>query len=253
MIRFEKNTAKRLDQRLVDEGHYPSRARALDAIKRGAVRVGGQIVAKASMSTDPAAPITIEDDAQHYVSRAALKLKSALGQFNLDVAGTRALDIGASTGGFTQVLLESGAAHVHAIDVGHDQLHESLRHDARVTCIEGLNARDLTLADLGATAPDFIVSDVSFISLKIALGPALELAAPGAVGVFLIKPQFEVGKGNVGKGGIVAPAAAEACRDDLAAWLAGQPNWTCLGTAPSPITGGDGNLEFLMSGRKADG
>ncbi len=185
------------------------------------------------------------------MSRAALKLKTALDHFDLSAQGRRALDIGASTGGFTQVLLEQGARHVHAVDVGHGQLAERIAADPRVINIEGLNARDLTADHLGGDAPDFVVSDVSFISLKLALPPALGLAAPNAAAILLVKPQFEVGRAHVGKGGIVAPDIAARCADDLAEWLGAQPGWTALGLAPSPIAGSDGNTEYLLAGRKA--
>ena len=185
------------------------------------------------------------------VSRAALKLKAALSQFGLSPDGRVALDVGASTGGFTQVLLENGAAHVFAVDVGHGQMDAGLSADPRVTNIEGRNARDLTLEDLGGRAPQFVVSDVSFISLTLALPPALSLAAPGAEAVLLVKPQFEVGRAKIGKGGLVVPEDAQACADDLAGWLSARPGWTALGLAASPIAGGDGNTEYLLAGRKS--
>ena len=160
-----------------------------------------------------------------------------------------ALDIGASTGGFTQVLLEAGVARVTAIDVGHGQMEAKLAADPRVRLIEGLNARDLTADHLPA-APEIIVCDVSFISLRLALPRALALALPGAHLVALIKPQFEVGPEAVGKGGIVRDATAQdgAVRD-VARFLA-ESGWTVLGTIASPIAGGDGNREFLIAARK---
>ena len=130
-------------------------------------------------------------------------------------------------------------------------MNAGLAADPRVTNIEGLNARDLDFAHLDGEHPHFIVSDVSFISLKLALPPALSLAAPGAEAVLLVKPQFEVGRDKVGKGGLVAPEAAQACARDLEGWLAAQPGWTVLGLCPSPIAGGDGNTEYLLAGRKA--
>lgn len=241
----------RLDQLLVDTGAFASRSRARDAILRGAVRVAGTPASKPGQLVPPGAAIDLDDPAQPYVSRAALKLKAALTHFDLAPKGRVALDVGASTGGFTQVLLEEGAAHVFAVDVGHGQMDSGLAADSRVTNIEGLNARDLDLVHLHGEHPQFVVSDVSFISLKLALPPALSLAAPGAEAVLLVKPQFEVGRENVGKGGLVAPEAARACADDLSGWLAAQPGWTVLGVHPSPISGGDGNTEYLLAGRKA--
>lgn len=191
----------RLDELLVRRGLYASRSRARDAIGRRAVSVDGVVVAKPGQAVPAASDIAVDDPAARYVSRAALKLIAGLDHFRLDPAGAHALDIGASTGGFTQVLLERGAAHVVALDVGHGQLDKSLHEDPRVTVIEGLNARDLSLDDLDGKAPDFLVSDVSFISLTLALPPALALAAQGAKGVFLVKPQFEAGRDAIGKGG----------------------------------------------------
>ena len=242
----------RLDQLVVARGLADSRARARDAIQRGHVTVDGHVVSKPGALVEATATLSSSDPAASYVSRAALKLAGGLDQFGYDPQGLVALDLGASTGGFTQVLLERGARRVHAIDVGHGQLHPTLASDPRVHAVEGLNARDLTLGDLGET-PEAVVSDLSFISLTLALGPALALAAPGAFGLFLVKPQFEVGRAHVGKGGIVrdrqrATEAAEA----VATWLAGHDGWRVDGLAPSPITGGDGNAEFLLGARKAD-
>jgi 23S rRNA (cytidine1920-2'-O)/16S rRNA (cytidine1409-2'-O)-methyltransferase len=242
---------QRLDQLLVDTGHFPSRARARDAILRGTVRVDGSLCTKPSQKTAESAAIAIEDPASGYVSRAALKLIEGLERFALDPEGRTCLDIGASTGGFTQVLLERGARKVHAIDVGHGQLHDSLRADPRVSLREGLNARDLTLADLDGEQPDLVVSDVSFISLTLALPPALDLAAPGAEGLFLVKPQFEAGRDRIGKGGLVDPDVAERVADELRAWLGTVPDWQAAGMVPSPVRGGDGNAEWLLYGKKA--
>ncbi|WP_417670706.1 TlyA family RNA methyltransferase [Roseibium sp.] len=242
---------QRLDQHLVDLNHFPSRARARDAILRGTVRVNDSPCLKPAQKVAADAKIDVADPASSYVSRAALKLIAGLDAYHIDVSGKTCLDIGASTGGFTQVLLERGAAKVHAIDVGHDQLHESLSNDRRVCRRDGLNARDLTLEDLGGDHPQVLVSDVSFISLKLALPPALALAAPGAVGVFLIKPQFEAGRENIGKGGLVDPQIAEQTATTLKDWLDSVPGWTAGELIPSPVKGGDGNAEWLLLGRKA--
>ncbi|WP_321342493.1 TlyA family RNA methyltransferase [Breoghania sp.] len=239
----------RLDQMLVDRGLAESRARARDAILRGHVHVAGRPATKPGQTVAPDADITIDDPAAGYVSRAALKLIAGLDAFAFDVTGCQCLDIGASTGGFTQVLLERGAAHVDAIDVGHDQLHASLQNDPRVNSLEGLNARALTREDLSA-APDILVSDVSFISLKLALPPALDLAEPAARGLFLVKPQFEAGKNRIGKGGLVDPEVAEEVAVEIRDWLAAQPGWRVLGMVPSPIKGGDGNGEYLLGAVK---
>ena len=186
-----------------------------------------------------------------YVSRAALKLVAGLDHFHLDPGGALALDLGASTGGFTQVLLERGASRVIAIDVGHGQMHPSIRADPRVTCLEGLNARTLSKEHLEGRQPDFLVSDVSFISLRLALPPALGLCSSGASCILLVKPQFEAGRDAIGKGGLLKkPEDAPRIAEDLRQWLDVQPGWRAIGVTPSPILGGDGNAEFLLAGRK---
>lgn len=245
------STRQRLDEALVSRGLFASRSRARDAVERGTVRVDGALVRKPGQSIGQGAVLDVDDPARGYVSRAALKLIAGLDHFGFDPAGCRALDVGASTGGFTQVLLERGAAHVTAIDVGHGQLAASLAVDPRVTSIEGLNARDLTVAELGGTVPDFIVSDVSFISLKLALPPALGLAVPGARAVLLVKPQFEAGREAIGKGGLLKnPGDAEKVAGELATWLDAVTGWRAIDLVPSPIEGGDGNREFLLGGVK---
>ena len=238
----------RLDDALVQRGLYPSRARARDAILRGTVSVDGVVAAKPAQNITADAEIIINDDARSYVSRAALKLKAALDRFALDPKGRGCLDLGASTGGFTQVLLEQGARHVTAVDVGHGQMAEALRADPRVTVIEGLNARDIARDH----APDveFITADVSFISLKLALPAALALARKGAPLVALIKPQFEAGREAVGKTGVIAdPVVHDAVCRDIAQWL-DEHGWRIIGLMPAPIEGGDGNREFLIGAVK---
>ncbi|MEI2386549.1 TlyA family RNA methyltransferase [Breoghania sp. JC706] len=243
-------TAKlRLDQALVERGLAESRARARDAILRGHVRIDGKAATKPGQTVAADARISIDDPAAGFVSRAALKLLAGLDVFAIDVAGCLCLDIGASTGGFTQVLLERGAARVDAIDVGHGQLHASLAYDPRVHSLEGVNARALTDEHLSG-APEVIVSDVSFISLKLALPPALGLAAPGARGLFLVKPQFEAGKERIGKGGLVDPGVAQDVAEEIRRWLDEAPGWHVLGMVPSPIKGGDGNGEYLLGAMK---
>lgn len=242
----------RLDQVLVRRGLYDSRSRARDAIARGAVLVDGRAITKPGTPVSANAAISLSDPAREYVSRAALKLKAGLAAFGFDPAGRTALDIGASTGGFTQVLLEAGAAHVIAVDVGHGQLHPSLGGDERVTSLEGLNARDLIARDLDGREIGALVSDVSFISLRLALPPALGLASPGAFAVLLVKPQFEAGRAAIGKGGLLKdPALGPVIAQELAEWLGTQPGWRASGPIPSPIEGGDGNQEFLIGAVKS--
>lgn len=238
----------RLDQLLVSRGLASSRARARDLIKRGAVMAAGKTASKAGQMVDRQAPVAVAGEFP-YVSRGALKLKAALAAFGFDPAGRVALDTGASTGGFTQVLLEGGARRVYAVDVGHGQLHASLRENARVINLEGTDARKL---DRGK-APEAVAAitiDVSFISLLKVMPPVLELAAPGAWLVALIKPQFEAGREAVGKGGIVRDEQTrQAAVERVRAFLAAQPGWRVIGVMPSPLTGQDGNQEFLLGGR----
>lgn len=242
---------QRLDQLLVARSLFASRSRARDAVQRGTVKVDGKVVTKPSLTFAEDVAIEIDDPAQDYVSRAALKLVAALDHFGLDPSGRQCLDVGASTGGFTEVLLHRGAAHVTSIDVGHGQIHPRIAGDERVTSIEGLNARHLTAEDIGSPI-DFIVSDVSFISLKLALAPALELAEPGSFCVLLVKPQFEAGREAIAKSGLLKdPSSAPAVAAELERWLSEDIGWKSLGLIPSPIAGGDGNHEFLLAGQKA--
>jgi 23S rRNA (cytidine1920-2'-O)/16S rRNA (cytidine1409-2'-O)-methyltransferase len=241
----------RLDELLVQLGFYATRSRARDAVARGTVRLADRLAHKPGQLVAANAKVAVDDPAQTYVSRAALKLIAGLDHFQLSPAGLTALDIGASTGGFTQVLLERGAKHVIAIDVGHDQLDSSLRNDSRISNIEGVNARDLNMTHLEDRKVGVVVSDVSFISLKLALPPALNLAELGAICMLLVKPQFEAGRENVGKGGMLKHGVdADVIAEDLAMWLGSQPGWQSLGYFSSPIEGGDGNREFLLAGIK---
>jgi 23S rRNA (cytidine1920-2'-O)/16S rRNA (cytidine1409-2'-O)-methyltransferase len=242
---------QRLDQLVLSRGLVASRSRARDAIQRGTVKVDGKVVTKASLTFPIDVELSIDDPAQDYVSRAALKLVAALDHFKLDPADHDCLDVGASAGGFTEVLLQRGATHVTSIDVGHGQIHPRVAGDERVTSIEGLNARYLTADDIDNRAIDFIVSDVSFISLKLALVPALELAEQGALCVLLVKPQFEAGREAVSKAGLLKlPETAPDVAAELERWLVEDMGWETLGLIPSPIAGGDGNHEFLLAGRK---
>ncbi|MFP3542577.1 TlyA family RNA methyltransferase [Rhizobium sp. SIMBA_035] len=246
----DQNNTQRLDQLLVSLGLFASRSRARDAVNRGTVKVGGKVVTKAGALFGEDAAIEIDDPAQDYVSRAALKLTAALDHFSLDPAGHHCLDIGASTGGFTEVLLERGATHVTAIDVGHGQMHPRIAADPRVANIEGFNARNLTADDVGHDVT-FIVSDVSFISLRLALAPSLEIAESGATAVLLVKPQFEAGREAIGKGGMLKdPASAPDVAASLERWFVEEMGWKSLGLIASPIAGGDGNQEYLLAGTK---
>ena len=236
----------RLDQYLVSFGLAPTRARAADAIARGTVRVDGATARKAGQKVAAGAVVTLDDPAAGYVSRSALKLVAALDLAGIDPTGRACLDIGASTGGFTQVLLERGARHVTALDVGTDQLHPSLVADPRVTEVKA-NARDLSAAML-LEPPSLTVCDVSFISLTLAMPPALRLTRGACL--LLVKPQFEVGRDGVGKGGVVAPDLAEATAERLREWLDDEPDWRSTHLIPSPIHGADGNREWLLAGER---
>jgi len=239
----------RLDQYLVDLGLVESRARARALIEAGAVTVDGAAARKVSQRVPDGAQVAITADPNPWVSRAALKLVHALDEFRLTPRGV-ALDVGASTGGFTEVLLARGAEWVFALDVGHGQLHPRIAADPRVVALEGVNARAIPA---GLVPPvDWIVTDVSFISLEKALPGPLTLARPGAVLVALIKPQFEAGRAHVGRGGIVRdPGVHEAVRARIHSWLTGV-GWQVTGAAASPIEGGDGNREFLIAALKPE-
>lgn len=240
----------RLDLALVERGLVATRARAQAAIKAGQVRLRGQVASKPSDMVAADEEVEFDAPERAYVSRGALKLLHALDQFSFDPSGRICLDLGASTGGFTQVLLERGAAQVVAVDVGHGQLAKEIAEDPRVRSVEGLNARDLT-RELVPEHVSFITADLSFIGLRKALPQALALAEPDALLVALIKPQFEAGPENVGKGGIVRdPALHERICGDISRWLAEEMGWQVLGVTPSPIEGGDGNREFLIAARK---
>jgi 23S rRNA (cytidine1920-2'-O)/16S rRNA (cytidine1409-2'-O)-methyltransferase len=240
----------RADKYLVEHGRFSTRAKAQAAIAAGKVRVNGQVLTKASQNIPDGA--AVEAEAAHpYVSRAALKLVAGLDAFEIDPAGRTCLDVGSSTGGFTQVLLERGAERVVAVDVGRDQLDASLRADPRVLSLEGQDARTLTLDLIGGQAPSLVVCDASFISLEKLLAQPLALAAPGADLIALFKPQFEVGRAHVGKGGIVKDADAVARAEENARAFLARAGFEVSGVIESPISGGDGNRERLIGARKA--
>lgn len=234
----------RLDDELVRRGLYQSRSRARDAVVRGTITVDGVVAAKPAQNVSPQNEIATHDPALDYVSRAALKLEAGLKLFRISPQGLHCLDIGASTGGFTQVLLHQGAVHVTAIDVGHGQMDGRIAGDPRVTQVEGLNARDLRPAHL-AHPVQFIVCDVSFISLTLALPSVLGLAQAGAKLIALVKPQFEVGR-NGDPNDLVQQ---ELATQRIVSFLASQ-SWSVLGLERSPVSGGDGNTEFLIGAAK---
>lgn len=242
---------RRADLLLVERGLFESRAKAQAAIAAGRVAADGVAVRRASDAIPQDAAIEAEP-AHPYVSRGGSKLAFALDHFLIDAAGARALDVGASTGGFTDALLRRGVDHVTAVDVGRGQLHPKIAADARVKSLEGTDIRTLTAADLPAP-PNLVVIDVSFAPLRAVLPAALALAAPGMRLVALVKPQFEVGRARIGKGGIVKDTAArlEAVADARA--LVATLGLAVLGVAPSPIAGGDGNVEYLLAARRDGG
>lgn len=239
----------RLDQLLVERGLAETRTRAQAIILAGRVYRGEARLDKAGTELPPDAEVTVRA-AEEWVSRGAYKLIAGLDAFAIDPADLACLDVGASTGGFTEVLLRRGAARVYAVDVGYGQLDARLRADPRVTVLERVNARGLTAAQVPGPV-GLVVCDASFISLKTVLPAPLALTGPGAALVALIKPQFEVGKGRVGKGGVVRDPDlhSEVC-GDVKAWLGALPGWEVLGVVESPITGPAGNKEFLIGGRR---
>jgi 23S rRNA (cytidine1920-2'-O)/16S rRNA (cytidine1409-2'-O)-methyltransferase len=241
-------TRLRLDRALVLRGVAPTRARAQLLVAAGAVTVDGEVARRPAQPVGDDQAIAVSADPLPWVSRGALKLLHALDAFGLSPEGAVALDLGASTGGFTEVLLARGAREVWAVDVGRDQLAPALRADPRVRVREGVNVRDLVLGPV--PPPAFVTADLSFISLVKALPPALDLAAPDAVLVALVKPQFEVGPDRVGKGGIVRDAEAIAAARAAVRSAVEAAGWQTVGETESPIRGGDGNREFLLAACK---
>ncbi|WP_420469683.1 TlyA family RNA methyltransferase [Brevundimonas sp. FT23042] len=240
----------RIDQLLVARGLFDSRSRAQAAIEAGLVKADGRVVSKPSEKVSEDAVLEAAE-AHRFVGRAALKLDHALTLWPVAVEGRVVLDVGASTGGFTEVCLERGAAHVWSVDVGQGQLHPRLAADPRVTNLEKTDARDLT-PDRIPDAPGLIVCDASFIALSKVLPVALALAAPDADLVTLVKPQFEMEtRSDVGRGGVVKDEdARQAALARVSDWIASR-GWTVQGAAESPITGGDGNVEYLLWAKRA--
>jgi len=236
---------KRIDLLLVEQGRFPSREQAQRAVMAGQVFYDGCLIDKPGAAVAPGGEIQIRGNPCPYVSRGGIKLESALSEFGIDVAGRVALDSGASTGGFTQCLLQRGASRVYAVDVGYGQLAWNLRCDERVKVIERTNLRYLTPAELGERV-EFVTLDLSFISLAKVLGAVRELLRPGGEVLALVKPQFEAGREQVGKGGIVKDPAVQGSVLEQVSAAACQLGFQIRGVTCSPIQGADGNIEFFM-------
>lgn len=240
----------RVDRLLLDRGLAESRSRAQALIAAGKVESAGRVIAKPGEQLPEDAPLAITGRDHPWVSRGGLKLAHGLEHFGIDPRGAVCLDTGASTGGFTDVLLQQGARRVYAVDVGHDQLAPKLRGDPRVISLEGVNARYLDATQIGEPL-DLLVCDASFISLTLLLPAGLDLVAPGGRLLVLVKPQFELERGALGKGGVVRdPALHRRACSRVEDWLAARGDWEILGLTDSPITGPNGNREFLLAARK---
>ncbi len=238
---------RRADQLLVERGLAESRAKAQALILAGLVFCGEARIDKPGTALRMDAALEVRGQDHPWVSRGGVKLDHALAHFAIDPKGLVCLDVGASTGGFTDVLLTRGAAKVYAVDVGHGQLAWKLRQDARVVVLERSNARHLTRAEVPEPV-QLIACDASFIGLETVLPAAMALTKPSATAVALIKPQFEVGPARVGKGGVVRdPALHQEVCDRIHAWFERQPGWSVLGLTESPILGPEGNREFLIA------
>ncbi len=239
---------ERIDLLLVERGLAESRARAQALVLAGAVVAGERRVDKPGQLVDPALPLRVKEDAapRKYVSRGALKLERALAEFPVDPAGKVCADLGASTGGFTDLLLQRGAARVYAVDVGYGQLHDRIRNDPRVVVRERENARHLGAASLGE-AVDLVTADLSFISLRLVLPAVKAVLKPGGRAVLLVKPQFEVGRGEVGKGGVVRDDGARRAALEGIEAEARALGFEVLGHAESPVPGPAGNREWLLA------
>lgn len=244
----DKPQKLRLDQLLVERGLFESRSRAQAMIMAGNIFSDTKRLDKAGQQVKADIVIEVKGQDHPWVSRGGLKLEKGLTHFDISAEGKTCIDVGASTGGFTDVLLTGGAAKVFAVDVGQGQLAWKLRGDERVVVMEKTNARHLTATDIPG-AIDMVVCDASFIGLEVVLPAALDLVKPGGHVLALIKPQFEVGKGRVGKGGVVRDPDlhAEVC-ERIQAWLNAREGWTALGITESPIKGPEGNVEFLICG-----
>ncbi|AKU90876.1 TlyA family RNA methyltransferase [Vulgatibacter incomptus] len=243
---------ERIDKLLLERGLAETRARAQALVMAGEVLVGDHRVDKPGQLVDPELPIRLKGEGLRYVSRGALKLEGALDTFGIDPAGLRCVDLGASTGGFTDLLLQRGAEAVWAVDVGYGQLHEKLRQDPRVHSFERVNARTVGLEQLGAEPFDLAVMDLSFISLELVLPAARSLVRPGGQLVMLVKPQFEVGPKDVGNGGVVRdPEKRQEAIDRIADFCRGL-RLEVRGIVDSPILGPAGNLEALLWAARID-
>lgn len=240
----------RLDNLLVERGLVDSRTKAQALIGAGKVFIGTLRCDKAGQQVQPDADVTVKGEEHPYVSRGGMKLAHALTHFSLNPEGITAIDVGASTGGFTDVLLQNNAAKVYAVDVGHGQLDWALRQNPKVVVLEKTNARYLDHTHINEPV-DWVVCDASFISLKTVLPAALGLTKPHATLVALIKPQFEAGRDRIGKGGVVRDS--EVHRDiceEISSWVGGLPGWSVLGITQSPLLGPKGNVEFLLCAKK---
>ncbi len=242
----------RLDQLLVDRGLVESKSRAQALIMAGLVYTGEKRLDKPGQPVAEDLQIDVRGQDHPWVSRGGLKLAKAIENFPINPEGKIAIDVGASTGGFTDVLIQNGAAKVYAVDVGQGQLAWKLRQDPRVVVLEKTNARHLTAEQIPEPV-DLVVCDASFIGLEIVLPAALALTKPKAWLAALIKPQFEVGKGRVGKGGVVRePELHKEVCDRIETWVGGLPGWTVRGIVESPIRGPEGNIEFLIAAEKGE-
>ncbi|WP_344710356.1 TlyA family RNA methyltransferase [Sphingomonas humi] len=240
---------QRVDQALVDRGLAESRSRAQALIMAGVVFAGERKIAKAGDTIPSDAPLEVRGKDHPWVSRGGLKLVGGLDHFGIDPAGATCLDVGSSTGGFTDVLLSRGAAKVYAVDVGTNQLAWKLRQDSRVVVLEQTNARHLTAEHIPEPI-DLLVCDASFIALHKVLDKAVDFIVPSGHALLLVKPQFEAGRAEVGKGGVVRDEAVhERVVTEAQQWIASR-GWTVLGVTRSPITGPEGNVEFLLAARK---
>ncbi|HEV8390818.1 MAG TPA: TlyA family RNA methyltransferase [Dongiaceae bacterium] len=243
---------QRADKLLVERGLVETRAKAQALIMAGKVFSADRRIAKAGDLVAEDAPLEVKGQDHPWVSRGGLKLAHALSHFALDPKGAVAIDVGASTGGFTDVLLAHGAARIYAVDVGHGQLAWKLRTDPRVAVLERTNARHLSSNEIPEPV-DWVVCDASFIGLETVLPAALSLTKPHATAIALIKPQFEVGPARVGKGGVVRdPVLHQEVCDRIRAWFGRQPGWSVIGIVESPVLGPEGNKEFLIAATKEE-